>query len=738
MRMPHNTDDLFLQHLYQDFLYAESVRSALDERLADELESSEFLSENAQGFGELICKFQEVLDLHLRVKYHAQLIALTHRASEDGSDVSRVTKRLKLRIVAATKVAARLTSLLKYVYGSSAKNNPWGIVAQVDRLCRSLFPEARPIIRPGWEYNYSFYPLSQALQWIAVHAARSDSGLWRGLSNALDAEQYFFSLTYWPTAVDNILNMGVWAHEIGHFVDKVSGQQLLDGEMKARTSDSTGELYSSVLFKNFEISPKELKEILATRVSERADQETISEEELERVANEVSEPIAQTIQRWAKELFADLFSIRLFGPAALFAFARFAHPLSPEPVISPDSTHPPLPIRLKVMLEAFESWNAVNPMWIEALPPLVREAYQQETEYLKWWATEELRRVKSFSSQEVDGETFGHLLTEFTIRFVEELTQAVDKIVSLNQDCYLSANDMQVMQSAIKDLENSLPLDFSKNYPDTDCVAETNDAKLLARIINAGWLYWLSKANQRGEEKVAANRSPVKDGRLRELNNINLLLLKSIENAEACWWFKYRQPFGREVEKRDRPGLEDLPPDPTEWLAVNAGGVLRGEEIFTRIHGDVPPERKLEVRPLLDSNSQVGTCSLDVRLGNEFIVTKLPVLTRLDPTELEDDSSARQFQSKLHLPLGKPFVLHPGQFVLTSTLEYLVLPPDIMGFLVGRLSWGRLGLVIASTTKLIPNYTGCITLELTNLGSAPVLLYPCARIAQVVFFKMQG
>jgi dCTP deaminase len=141
---------------------------------------------------------------------------------------------------------------------------------------------------------------------------------------------------------------------------------------------------------------------------------------------------------------------------------------------------------------------------------------------------------------------------------------------------------------------------------------------------------------------------------------------------------------------------------------------------------------------LLDRDSQVGTCALDVRLGNEFIVTKLPAVTRLNPTELEESARAQQFQSKLHLPLGKPFVLHPGQFVLGSTLEYLGLPEDVMGLLVGRSSWKRLGLVLASPTKIVPGFKGCVTLELTNLGNAPLLLYPCARIGQVVFVSMQG
>lgn len=68
-------------------------------------------------------------------------------------------------------------------------------------------------------------------------------------------------------------------------------------------------------------------------------------------------------------------------------------------------------------------------------------------------------------------------------------------------------------------------------------------------------------------------------------------------------------------------------------------------------------------------------------------------------------------------------------------MEYIKLPNDILGYIIGRSSWGRLGLVIATATLIHPGFAGVITFELTNLGDVPIALYPGIRIAQLSFHK---
>ncbi len=76
--------------------------------------------------------------------------------------------------------------------------------------------------------------------------------------------------------------------------------------------------------------------------------------------------------------------------------------------------------------------------------------------------------------------------------------------------------------------------------------------------------------------------------------------------------------------------------------------------------------------------------------------------------------------------------MHPGQLVLGSTLEYVQLPRDLMAYVIGKSSWGRMGLVIATATKVDPGFKGCITLEIVNEGEIPLVLYPGLPIAQLV------
>lgn len=83
------------------------------------------------------------------------------------------------------------------------------------------------------------------------------------------------------------------------------------------------------------------------------------------------------------------------------------------------------------------------------------------------------------------------------------------------------------------------------------------------------------------------------------------------------------------------------------------------------------------------------------------------------------------------------FILHPGEFVLGSTREYLRLPSDLVARLEGKSSLGRLGLLIHSTAGLLdPGFEGHLTLELSNVANLPITIYPNMKIGQVSFFRL--
>jgi dCTP deaminase len=87
----------------------------------------------------------------------------------------------------------------------------------------------------------------------------------------------------------------------------------------------------------------------------------------------------------------------------------------------------------------------------------------------------------------------------------------------------------------------------------------------------------------------------------------------------------------------------------------------------------------------------------------------------------------------------EPFILHPGDFTLASTLEYIVIPNYLSARLEGRSTWGRVGLQIHSTAGFVdPGFQGRLTFELNNLGRLPLPLYPGIRIGQLSFHRIES
>jgi dCTP deaminase len=141
---------------------------------------------------------------------------------------------------------------------------------------------------------------------------------------------------------------------------------------------------------------------------------------------------------------------------------------------------------------------------------------------------------------------------------------------------------------------------------------------------------------------------------------------------------------------------------------------------------------RLAVEPWEDGLVQPS--SIDVRLDRFFRVFNNSRYTHIDPAEQQDDLT------ELVEPGGdEPFVLHPGEFVLGSTLEIVTLPDDLAGRLEGKSSLGRLGLLTHSTAGFIdPGFTGHITLELSNVANLPITLWPGMKIGQLCLFRLSS
>lgn len=128
----------------------------------------------------------------------------------------------------------------------------------------------------------------------------------------------------------------------------------------------------------------------------------------------------------------------------------------------------------------------------------------------------------------------------------------------------------------------------------------------------------------------------------------------------------------------------------------------------------------------------VQPSSVDLHIDKEFLVFHNSRKPFIDPRE---DSS--ELTEKVVVEAGDRFILHPGEFALGATLERLRLPDDLVARLEGKSSLGRLGLLIHSTAGYIdPGFDGYVTLELGNMATLPIAIYPGMQIGQVSFQRM--
>jgi dCTP deaminase len=133
-------------------------------------------------------------------------------------------------------------------------------------------------------------------------------------------------------------------------------------------------------------------------------------------------------------------------------------------------------------------------------------------------------------------------------------------------------------------------------------------------------------------------------------------------------------------------------------------------------------------------DGMIQPSSVDVRLDRFFRTFENHRYPHIDPAIEQTDLTRL-----VEIDPGDSFVLHPGEFVLASTYEVITLPDDIAGRLEGKSSLGRLGLLTHSTAGFIdPGFSGHVTLELSNVATLPILLYPGMKIGQLCLFRLSS
>jgi len=128
----------------------------------------------------------------------------------------------------------------------------------------------------------------------------------------------------------------------------------------------------------------------------------------------------------------------------------------------------------------------------------------------------------------------------------------------------------------------------------------------------------------------------------------------------------------------------------------------------------------------------VQPSSVDLHVDRYFRVFRNDTTPFIDPKERQEDLT-----ELVEMSDDRAFILHPGEFVLGSTLERVALPDDLVARLEGKSSLGRLGLLIHSTAGFVDaGWDGHLTLELSNVANLPIALYPGMKIGQISFLRM--
>lgn len=203
----------------------------------------------------------------------------------------------------------------------------------------------------------------------------------------------------------------------------------------------------------------------------------------------------------------------------------------------------------------------------------------------------------------------------------------------------------------------------------------------------------------------------------------NQSILRSLQVSEWVSLFRSKEPSAA-------PITEEYEEERAEYVKSLPSSILVDHQIRELLKLD-----DLKVLPLINIDAQLGSTSLDVRLGTTFQIYQ-PNQSGVIDFRLEESVQGAQNNSTVKdLDYKEGLVLAPGQFVLAHTLEYIGLPENVGAQLEGRSSFARLGIQIHMTASFIdPGFHGSITFEIYNAGPNPIRLFPGYRIGQLRFF----
>lgn len=428
---------------------------------------------------------------------------------------------------------------------------------------------------------------------------------------------------------------------------------------------------------------------------------------LDRDAKRRLRPLTIRAAGCLRELLADALAVRMMGFAFFAAQAEFLKtiPQLGDGLFLHDSSYPALDFRLAVILKQLRDpkfpGNIERILGGKKSPAKWPSSLQLARVYLDRCAKK--RTVRSNGDwRSAFGATGGASAVELELLQLAEraVSESVEKVYGIASELIPDERCVRPTQRIFERVER-----LEHDLPPT---LRPENQSSFAEMLMAAWLYQLSTGEARERKEKAST------DQLSQYQITCRLVQKAAELTTV-----------------ESPALESV----RNRREGQTGAVLSGPHISARLRRPVTDEKHLAVVPYRADS--VDGASLDVHLGHWFVVAKR---TRLSSVKLNDPLAERLLRTigreEEFVAKNNHFLIHPGDFVLGATLEFVALPPDLMAFVEGRSSLGRSGLIVATASQVAPGFHGVIVLELANAGTVPLELEPGMRIAQLVFQKM--
>jgi dCTP deaminase len=675
----------------------------------------------------------------LRIRYLFQLLALRIRtrllAIQERRERDPVSREMlplgELAVQQANhlgEVVQTLYACLRYLHASDPRSTPPEIQTAIRRLVEQFAApilDCQPadvvlLVRPRWTAPNFVDLLRELDQHIEVSDLDPEGEMGVGTLrefidrcwNLPDAQKeccpkHVAVISFAGLDAQDALDYPLLAHEIGHFIDfsypgTIHGHSSLDIAERVVTTEEVRGLYD-----------------LAYPTDRPSD--SLNADRFERVSDRTRQ-VNQNINTCLREIAADLLAVRMLGISYFIAAAEYLKTVSawPEEVVT-NSGYPGIAFRLRIMFEELTSPEG-EIQAIECLGRILatladgpaRRALLRGIDYLKGWG----RRLQG----EVAADSVGFV--DFPTRLNRLAHAPVIRVLPKLRELIRGLFPTKMLHPPTASLGDLIWL-LDKRIPPAQPLLRNEDHRLgmtsasFGDVLTAGWLYELGIGDFREEELL----NPADEYGYQWYQATCQLVFKAIELQEA-----QAAVEALESTRREPPRWSSDPPAKTQ------SGVASGPFLIQALLRDNPDDR-LFIVPYYGM-SPVNSATLDLRLGNWFRIARRTRETRIDLSDrAERKRIRREAQQEEHVRFDNTFALHPGDFALGVSLEYVALPSDLMAFVEGKSGLGREGLIIATATQVAPGFKGTIVLELFNSGTVPLLLKPAMSIAQLVFVQ---